>query len=142
MKVSIAGLLLLLLSACGDAPAPPTSLEAHRGNWVVINYWAQWCQPCIREIPELNELDHRHSDISVLGVNFDGATGEYLAGQIEKLGVKFPTLGTDPSAELGVPRPEVLPTTYILDPSGELRHTLLGPQTLASLEAVTERQAR
>ena len=137
MKQVIATLLALLLAACGADPgtANAPSLLDLRGRFVVINYWAQWCKPCIEEIPELNELDAAHDNVSVLGVNFDGATGPELAQQEERLGVAFPTLATDPFAELGIARPVVLPTTMIVDPQGEVFSTLIGPQTLESLEA-------
>ena len=56
MRRAVAILLLTLLTACadkGEAPAP--ELDELRGQWVVINYWAQWCKPCIEEIPELSK---------------------------------------------------------------------------------------
>jgi thiol-disulfide isomerase/thioredoxin len=133
-------LLLLLIAGC-QPPATVTGnaalLESLRGQWVVINYWAKWCKPCIEEIPELNELDHLHDDITVLGVNYDGATGEDLATQLRELNVAFPTLDEDPAELLGQPRPSVLPTTLIINPEGELVHSLVGPQTLESLLAAT-----
>ena len=52
---------------------------------IVINYWATWCAPCRKEIPELNELDHQLSDrLDVIGVNFDGVVGEQLDQQMAK----------------------------------------------------------
>jgi thiol-disulfide isomerase/thioredoxin len=135
-------LLLALLStllACGaskDNTNEP-DLDSLRGQWVVINYWAQWCKPCIKEIPELNMLDQQYPEVTVLGVNYDGTTGEDLAAQLEKLGIEFATLATDPASQLGTPRPVVLPTTLILDPAGQLSVTLVGPQTLTSLAQAT-----
>ena len=130
--------VLPLLVACGDS-GNTASLSAYEGQKLVINYWAQWCKPCIKEIPELNELAVHRSDIAVLGVNYDGLVGDELNAQIEALGIEFPTLAADPSAELGVPRPVVLPTTFIVDQSGAVIDTLLGPQTLATLEAALEK---
>lgn len=137
LKLLFSPLLFTLLAACGQE-RPPTAAEQLaelQGQWVVVNYWAQWCKPCIEEIPELNALDADHDDIAVLGVNYDGATGEALASQIEALGVAFPTLPSDPAELLGQPRPSVLPTTFILDPQGTLTASLVGPQTEASLLA-------
>lgn len=127
---------LLFSTACADpgtSNATPTLSELH-GQWVVINYWAQWCKPCIEEIPELNTLDQKYDDVTVLGVNYDGATGPDLQQQVQTLGVAFPTLEADPSGQLGVSRPVVLPTTFIINADGQLVTTLLGPQTLESLE--------
>jgi thiol-disulfide isomerase/thioredoxin len=113
------------------------NLDQLRGQWVVINYWAQWCKPCIKEIPELNKLNRQYRQVTVLGVNYDGATGQELELQLEKLGIAFATLPEDPARQLGVPRPVVLPTTLILDPHGQLHATLVGPQTLESLAQAT-----
>jgi thiol-disulfide isomerase/thioredoxin len=131
--------LLLALAGCGGGggTADPVDLDQLRGQWLVINYWAQWCKPCIREIPELNHLDRQYRHVTVLGVNYDGATGRELELQLEKLGIEFATLPGDPARQLGVPRPVVLPTTLILDQQGQLHATLVGPQTLESLAQAT-----
>ena len=144
MKLPITLLLASCLAACGGSQVPVGALDLQslRGQWVVINYWAQWCKPCIKEIPELNELDREFTGVTVLGVNYDGATGEELVAQIDKLGVSFTTLAEDPAAVLGVPRPVVLPTTLILGPDGQLRETLVGPQTLETLAVATGQAAR
>ena len=131
---------MLSLLACAEqqGATPSPRLKELRGQWVVINYWAQWCNPCIKEIPELNALDQKYDQVTVLGVNYDGATGPELAQQLQKLGVAFASLEADPAAQLGTPRPVVLPTTLVVDPDGQLAKTLTGPQTLESLAQATE----
>ncbi|MEM6583735.1 MAG: TlpA disulfide reductase family protein [Pseudomonadota bacterium] len=139
-KPLAAVLVILALSACssGQAPTPgQLDLPALRGQWVVVNYWAIWCKPCIQEIPELNELDHL-PQVAVFGVNYDGTAGEQLRQQVETLDVQFPTLAVDPAETLGVERPMVLPTTFIINPQGQLQDTLIGPQTLQTLANATE----
>lgn len=131
----------MTVTACdqrGDTEFPGAALH---GQWVVINYWAQWCKPCIEEIPQLNTLDSEYRDVTVLGVNYDGATGEDLEQQRQQLGVRFANLEQDPAEQLGQSRPVVLPTTFIVNPQGELVQTLIGPQTLESLVQAT-RQAK
>ena len=129
-------LLLFLVAGCGKTPGEASLADA-RGHWVVVNYWAEWCKPCIKEIPELNQLAREHNEIRVFGVNYDGEAGDQLRAQVEKLGIEFPLLKVDPAAALGISRPAVLPTTLILNPGGELAATLVGPQTLESLLAAT-----
>ena len=139
MKYVIFLTAFLSLAACGGerGETTPPTLDDLKGQWLVINYWARWCKPCIEEIPELNELDHSFDTVTVLGVNYDGATGEELQAQAAELGVRFQLLEHDPSAELGVRRPVVLPTTLIVAPDGTHKTTLVGPQTAASLAAAT-----
>ncbi len=134
MRLLLYASLALLLLACSERqPAEQvSSLKQARGQWVLVNYWAQWCKPCIEEIPELNRFGSERSDVTVLGVNFEGATGPALAEQEEKLGVAFTTVA-DPSAELGIARPVVLPTTLLVDPAGNYVDSLIGPQTAESL---------
>ncbi len=130
---------LALLGGCSPgAPTQGGNLARyepadHRGQWVVINYWAKWCKPCIEEIPELNELAAKHPEVAVLGVNFDGETGDELAAQVAALGIDFPLILEDPASVLGSPRPHALPTTLIVNPQGVVVKTLMGPQTLDSL---------
>lgn len=127
---------VLFLAACGPAPSGAmTAIGAERGGWVVVNYWAEWCKPCIKEVPELNALDAREG-VRVLGVNYDNATGEELASQLAKLAIAFATLPNDPAEELGLTRPQVLPTTVIIAPDGKVTATLVGPQSLTGLLAL------
>jgi thiol-disulfide isomerase/thioredoxin len=143
VKYLLSCALVLSLLACterdGTAPAP--LLEHLRGQWVVINYWAQWCKPCIEEIPHLNTLDRDYAQVTVLGVNYDGASGADLEQQRQQLGVAFASLDADPAEQLGKPRPVVLPTTFIVNPDGELVEELIGPQTLESLALATGQTA-
>lgn len=136
MRAWLPILLALALAACSPAREPQADslqLEELRGQWVLINYWATWCKPCIQEIPELNALARQYPEVTVLGVNFDGSRGQELAQEVATLGIEFAILEEDPAAALGINRPSVLPTTLVLGPDGALRATLIGPQTLESL---------
>ena len=111
--------------------------ERLEGQWLVINYWAEWCGPCRTEIPELNALDKQleEQSASVLGVNFDGLQGARLNKAAQALGIEFTVLAQDPAERFGLPRSEVLPATYIVDDQGRLRERLVGEQTAAGLAA-------
>src|SRR5690606_22059392 len=78
-------LSLILLSACGGKPEFETlsgdkgRFEDFRGRWLLINYWAEWCAPCIKEMPELKKFSDTYGQQAViLTVNFDGASGDTL----------------------------------------------------------------
>jgi len=138
-RTSRLGVVLLLMVAMSGCEVPEQVLLADgRGvqfshwedRWLVINYWAEWCAPCRKEIPELNRLhaERAASGVVVLGVNYDGLTGESLADLVEEMGIEFPVLVADPRLKWGVDQPAVLPSTLIINPAGELQQVLVGPQ--------------
>jgi len=136
--------LLLVLVACSkpdylDLEGNPGNFDALRGKWILINYWAIWCKPCRKEIPELNLLSMQQTDtVVVFGVNFDNLDLDELVHQTETLGIEFAVLREDPAGLLGYQRPDVLPTTYLFDPSGKLVRNMQGPQTQESIISVIE----
>jgi|TARA_B100000768_G_scaffold36295_1_gene34970 thiol-disulfide isomerase/thioredoxin len=138
-KLFIIGLLLVGCSSDNGYPTlDGTSIDVTApGKLLVINYWAVWCAPCRKEIPELNELAAHHVDkLDVLGVNFDGSQGETLRSEITKLGIQFPSFIRDPRVTWGLEPVSILPETLIISPDGTLLHRLIGPQTLSSIEAL------
>ncbi|MFT5575884.1 MAG: thiol-disulfide isomerase/thioredoxin [Bermanella sp.] len=115
-------------------PAMSFTPGAASEHWTVINYWAVWCAPCREEIPELNALSQAHrGNLRVFGVNYDGASGHKLASAIKELDIKFPVLEIDPQPALGIARPQALPATLVIKPTGALHVVVLGPQTADSL---------
>lgn len=138
-KTLLAILLCALLSAC--AKTEPTSAFARQfpdlnGRWLLINYWAEWCKPCLEEMPELNAFNREFAATAVVyAVNFDGTRGEQLQEQVARLGIDIPILEEDPAAALGYPRPQALPTTLVFSPEGKLQIVLQGQQTKAALAA-------
>jgi thiol-disulfide isomerase/thioredoxin len=136
MKTFFVFCLSVLIASCARNDDP---VARHAGRWLVINYWAEWCKPCREEIPQLNAFANNHqATVSVAAVNFDGVIGDALQQQAKALGITFELMATDP-AQLGHwPKPDVLPTTQIVDPDGKLVKTLVGPQTLVSLTKALE----
>lgn len=133
----------LALSGCAEEqwldhrgdPVVQTDLD---DRWVVVNYWAEWCAPCLHELPEFNQLAAGNPDVRVLGVNYDGISGDELLALSDRMNIEFSVMGQDFEQSFKLDRPQVLPTTYIFNPQGELQHSLPGPQTEASLKALLE----
>jgi len=109
--------------------------DEYRGQWVLVNYWAEWCAPCLEEIPELNHID-KAPDIAVLGVNFDGIEGPALEELGQRMGIEFTMLGQDPGPGFGWKVPMALPATFVVDPQGTLVETRFGPQTEEDLRTL------
>lgn len=147
IKLFLLLVCLALVSACDQVQTPTYSLLAGgslkladlHGKVVFINYWAEWCRPCRIEIPELNRFAKEHAaDVRVLSVNFDGAVGEELRGQVRALGIEFDTLLEDPRDYLAVTASGGLPETIVLNKMGEFVGVLVGPQTSDSLQGVLQ----
>jgi len=106
------------------------ALIDYRGDWVVINYWATWCAPCRKEIPDLSDLHDAREDITVLGLAFEETEPAAFEAFLIEYPASYPILLVDvynPPSALGAPR--ALPTTYLVDPEGELVQTWIGPIT-------------
>lgn len=137
-------LVLAGLFGCADSgPQYPlrlvggsvTSPEQWHGQWVLINYWADWCGPCREEVPELNHLSQAEGGFKVLGVNYDYLKGSELQEAIDNLGIEFPTLIDDPQRLLGYDEATVLPMSVLISPDGALHRILIGPQNAESLHS-------
>jgi len=136
----------LLLTACAEDFGPDqhgrkVTADCLDGQWLIINYWAEWCAPCRTEIPELNALEEtlKNQSARVIGVNFDALQGDDLKRAADSFDIRFTVLAQDPAARFELPRTDVLPVTYIVDAEGKLRERLVGEQTSAGLLAHLER---
>ena len=132
---------LLILFACQKNDievfnGSNTNLDKLEGNWIVINYWADWCAPCIKEIPELNEFADENKDIFVFTFNFDHLDQEDLAPIAKKFNIEVPSLVTHPRDIWGIQTPPAVPATFFIDPNGELSLSLFRPQTKDALNDI------
>lgn len=94
-------------------------LSDYRGRWVVVNYWATWCPPCLKELPELDLFNESHKeDAVVLGINFEDISSEDLQQFIAEQFLSFPMFRARPSRNTPFGPLSGLPTTYLLDPAG------------------------
>ena len=132
---------LLLLFACQKNDievynGSNTNLNKLNGNWIVINYWADWCAPCIKEIPELNEFADDNKDIFVFTFNFDQLDQEDLEPIARKFNIQVPSLITHPRDIWGIQTPPAVPATFFINPNGELVLSLFRPQTKDALKNI------
>ena len=126
-----------------DVQGRQHSLSEHRGKWVVVNYWATWCPPCLEEIPDLVAFHERHKDKDavVLGVNYEDIPEPQLQTFVDEYFISYPVLRNgdiQPAHErLAVGG---LPTTYIISPEGVPVARQVGGITSADIEKFMERQ--
>lgn len=115
--------------------APPIPFKTLQGKWIIINYWASWCQPCVDEIKELNQFyDHYKNKVAVFAVNYDAFTPAKQLQLIKRYNIHYPSLKEDPAQILHLGDIRGVPVTYLFNPQGKLIKTLYGGQTLVSLK--------
>ena len=119
-----------------DIDGKPYRLSDYRGKWVVVNYWATWCPPCLEETPELVQFhDHHESDVVVLGINYEDVSEDRLRRYIDDNLIDYPILrlSTDERPPIGDLRGR-LPATVVIGPEGRVRQMHLGKITRVELE--------
>lgn len=109
-----------------------------KDKWVIINYWAEWCESCVEEIPELNKFYEHNLNKNVLmyGVNFDQLPRYQLQQSVHKMGIAFPVLLEDPSYLWHFGEIAVIPMTFIINPQGKVVRRIIGLNTEESLQTI------
>jgi thiol-disulfide isomerase/thioredoxin len=113
----------------------PYDLAEHRGHWVVVNYWATWCTPCLAEIPDLAAFDQAREDVEVIGLAFEDIEKADMQAFLKEHPIPYPIAVLDvynPPADFDTP--PGLPMTYLIAPNGKVAKQFLGPTNARELE--------
>ena len=149
MKRFFATAMILLTAVCSNLAAGPAEFELtgidaqqyklsdYRGKWVLVNYWATWCPPCLEEIPELEIFHNNNKDTNgvVLGVNMEEISDRALKKFVEDQFVSYPILRARPAASSPLGRISGLPTSFLISPSGEIVAKQTGTVTAEAIES-------
>ncbi len=117
-----------------DLTGAEHKLSDYRGKWVILNFWATWCPPCLEELPQLNSYHDANPDDVLLGINYEEIKPEYLRAFVAQEQINFPVLPIGDHVLPGLEPINGLPTTIIIAPDGELIAKHTGPLTRGMLE--------
>lgn len=150
MKLA-AMLVLALCSGVALAAAPKPSLSvktldggtfdlaSQHGKWVIVNFWATWCSPCLKELPDISAFVAAHKDkVAAIGMDFEDADKADIEKFLASHPLSFPVSMVDvdnPPKDFGAPKG--LPNTYLIAPDGHLAKTFLGPIQTKDLQDAT-----
>lgn len=114
-------------------------LSQHRDKWVVTNFWATWCAPCLKEIPDFNAFAKSRDDVQFIGLAYEEIERADMEAFLKQHPIEYPFAILDvynPPADFETPRG--LPMTVVIAPGGKVAKTFLGPVTGADLSALID----
>jgi len=121
----------------------PIDLASFRGHPVIVDFWATWCGPCRRQIPELVELYKKYNKsrgLMIIGISCDSIQGggvQAVAPFVEEFRINYPIAMADEhlTDSLGI---EAIPTTLFLEPDGKILSKVVGAGQAGEITANAE----
>ncbi len=109
-------------------------LSALKGKWVLVNFWAPWCPPCLEEMPDLSEVQKQHKNLVVIGIAVMYRKKQEVLDLVRSKGLSYPIVLGDEEIASQFGEMEGLPTSYLYSPTGELVGRHEGPLSVADVE--------
>lgn len=132
----------------GDAPnftlesvdGDMVSLSDYKGKVIFLDFWATWCPPCVRGIPDLVELQEKYGDdLQIIGISVDrdDTVGDVVPF-VEKMNMNYPVVFFTDQVVQDYGGIEAIPTAFLLDKDGNIVEKYVGLQSKPTLEAAID----
>ncbi len=120
-----------------DTEGKAHKLSQYKGKWVLVNFWATWCPPCRKEIPDLSDFHLENEDAMVIGVNYEpGLKDERLKKFMALYLVSYPMTRVNDEIINALGEPRGLPTSFLIDPKGNVMKKITGMVSDRSLNKI------
>lgn len=121
----------------------PFTLSDQQDKVVVLNFWATWCAPCRKEIPDFMELHKELNDDGVLfaGISLDEEGWEKVRPYAEDMGINYPLMVDDGSVSREYGPIRAIPTTFVINKKGKVEYVAPGMLTKEKLKPILQKLA-
>jgi len=113
-----------------DKNGRQVDFDAYRGKVTLINFWATWCGPCKKELPDLIAISKEMSNrgVKIIGISTDRGTNvrEDVASYISEKGIPYQIVISNEEIEEAFGNVRLIPTTFVIDPDGKIAQTIVG----------------
>jgi thiol-disulfide isomerase/thioredoxin len=121
-----------------DVDGGSHSLSGYRGKWVIVNFWATWCPPCLEEIPDLVALKESRKNVEIIGIAMEFQDSKQVIQFADGMFVNYPIVLGDRKISESIGQVDGLPTTFIYDPRGKLARRHVGKITRRQIERLID----
>ena len=126
-----------------DTAGKTHKLADYKGKWVLVNFWATWCPPCLEEIPDLVALhENKKNNLVVIGIALDYRNPKQVMDFAESMQVSYPIVLGSAKLASEVGPVDGLPTTYLYNPAGKMVAHQVGGVTKEAVEEYIQRGAK
>jgi peroxiredoxin len=120
-----------------DLNGNKVNLSDYKDKVVILDFWATWCPPCVMEIPHFIELynEYKNQGLAILGISVDRQGISIVKAFNQKYKINYPILMADSQVSQAYGNITGIPTTFVIDPAGKIRHMYVGYRDKAVFEA-------